>query len=301
MASILITGGTGLIGKHLTTLLKEKGHQVSILSRNTSKKATVYQWNIDENYIEDEAIINADYIVHLAGAGIADKRWSKDRKKVLIDSRVASTNLLFNKVTALNPNLKGFIAASGIGYYGATTSAKIYTEKDSSGNDFISEICKLWEKASLQFSANNIRTVILRTGIVLSNKGGAFPKLIKPIKFGIGSALGTGNQYMPWIHIDDLCNLYIESIENLELQGVYNAVAPQHINNIELTKIVAKHLKKKIILPNIPSFVFKIIFGEMSKIILEGSRISSKKIENTGVKFKYPTLKEALKKLISKN
>lgn len=301
MASILITGGTGLIGKHLTTLLNKKGHQVSILSRNTSKKSTVYQWNIKENFIEDEAIIKADYIIHLAGAGIADKRWSKDRKKVLINSRVASTNLLFNKVKELNPNLKGFIAASGIGYYGATTSAKIYTEKDSSGTDFISEICNLWEKASLQFSTINIRTVILRTGIVLSNKGGAFPKLIKPIKFGVGAALGTGNQYMPWIHIDDLCNLYVESIENLEFEGVYNAVVPEHINNIELTKMAAQYLNKKIILPNIPSLVFKIIFGEMSKILLEGSRISSKKTEKNGFKFKYPTLKEALKNLISKN
>jgi uncharacterized protein (TIGR01777 family) len=299
MASILITGGTGLIGKQLTSLLQNKGHQVSILSRNTSEKPNIYQWSIQDNYIENEAILNADYIIHLAGAGIADKRWTKTRKKELIDSRVDSTNLLFKKVKELNPNLKGFIAASGIGYYGATTSSTIYSEKDAPGNDFISEICKLWENASFQFSNINIRTVVLRTGIVLSNKGGAFPKLIKPIKLGFGAALGKGNQYMPWIHIDDLCNMYVEAIENNKIEGIYNAVSPAHVNNIELTNIIATYLKKKILLPNVPSFVFKILFGEMSKILLEGSRVSSKKVEKNGFIFKHSNTQNTIKNILT--
>ncbi|MBT8317503.1 MAG: TIGR01777 family protein [Lutibacter sp.] len=299
MASILITGGTGLIGKQLTSSLQNKGHKVSILSRNTSKKPNVYQWSINDSYIENEAILNADYIIHLAGAGIADKRWTKTRKKELIDSRVDSTNLLFNKIQELNHNLKGFIAASGIGYYGATTSSTIYSEKDAPGNDFISKICKLWEKASLKFSTIDVRTVILRTGIVLSNKGGALPKIVKPIKLGFGAALGKGNQYMPWIHIDDLCNMYVEAIENNKIEGIYNAVSPSHVNNIELTNIIATYLKKKILLPNVPSFVFKILYGEMSKILLEGSRVSSKKVEKTGFKFKHSSTQDTIKNILT--
>ncbi len=298
METILITGGTGLIGKQLANLLNKKSYKVLVLSRTKKEEPTLFYWDITTNYIEEQAIMEADYIIHLAGAGIADKRWTKARKKVLINSRVASTNLLFKKVKEINPNLKGFIAASGIGYYGATTSENIYEEEDTSGNDFISEICKLWEKASLQFNSLNIRTVIFRTGVVFSNKGGAFPKICKPIKFGFGAALGNGNQYMPWIHIDDLCNMYIDAIENNELKGVYNAVAPDYYTNRQLTKKIANTLGKKIWLPNIPSFIFKFVFGEMAVILLKGSNVSSKKIEKTGFQFKFPTVLSALKNLI---
>ncbi len=299
MAIILITGGSGFIGKKLSNLLKEKGYKVFILSRTKSNHPNTFYWNLKENYIDEQAIIQTDYIIHLAGASIADKRWTKERKKVLINSRINSANLLFNKVKELNPNLKGFIAASGIGFYGATTTEKIYEENDTSGDDFISEICKLWEKASLQFNSINIRTVIFRTGIVFSNGGGAFPKLFKPIKFGFGAVLGNGKQYFPWIHIDDLCDLYLESIENKELKGIYNAIAPNYCTNKQLTKKIANTLGKKIWLPNIPSFIFKLFFGEMSIILLEGSRVSSKKIKDTGFKFNFRNLETALKDLIN--
>jgi len=294
MYSILITGGTGLVGKHLSLLLQSKGYHVTILSRKQSKKTDVFYWNVNKNYIDSEAIINSDYIIHLAGAGIANKRWSKSRKKELIDSRVKTTNLLFRKVKELNPSLKGFIAASGIGYYGAITSSKIFTEKDENGDDFLSLVCKLWEKASYQFNILNVRTVIFRTGIVFSKKGGALQKIRKPIKLGFGSPIGSGNQFMPWIHIEDLCNMYIEAIKNPNLKGVYNAVAPEHITNKFLTLELAKILNKKIWLPNIPSLVFQILFGKMSIILLKGSRVSSDKISKTGFKFKFPDLKSAL-------
>ena len=236
MASILVTGGTGLIGKHLCSLLLKKGHEVSILSRNTSSKPNVFKWDINNNFIDENAIKNIDYIIHLAGAGIADKRWTSNRKQFLIDSRVATSNLLFAKIKELNPNLKGFIAASGIGYYGAITSEEIFDENSASGNDFLSSICVKWENASLQFNSLNIRTVIFRTGVVLTKKGGALEKIALPIKFGLGAALGTGKQYMPWIHINDLCNMYLESIENIELKGIYNAVAPEHCTNKSVSK-----------------------------------------------------------------
>ena len=294
MASILVTGGSGFIGRTLCDLLRENGHTVLVLSRTKTDKPNTFYWNLQERYIDPEAIIKADYIIHLAGEGIADKRWSLQRKKDLINSRVETANLLFEKVKELNPNLKGFIAASGIGYYGATTSEKIYNENDAAGEDFISEICKVWEKASLQFDAINIRTVIFRTGVVLAKEGGALKKLSQPIKLGVGAPIGSGEQYIPWIHLNDLCNMYVEAIENRKFKGIYNAVAPEHITNKSLTKIIAKKLKKPLWLPNIPSFVMKILLGKMAIIILEGSRVSSEKIMATGFKFKYPNIKEAL-------
>ncbi|WP_372767060.1 TIGR01777 family oxidoreductase [Lutibacter sp.] len=299
MASILVTGGTGLIGKKVCELLRNKGHIVAVLSRNQNIKPNTYYWNPDTRYIDAKAIIEADYIIHLAGAGIADERWTAERKRVLINSRVETANLIFEKVKELNPNLKGFIAASGIGYYGATTSEKIYNENHAPGEDFISDICKVWEKASTQFNALNIKTVIFRTGVVFSSNGGALEKLSKPIKFGVGAALGNGKQYIPWIHEDDLSNMYVEAIENNELNGIYNAVAPEHITNKSLTKNIAKKLKKPLWLPNIPAFFLKLILGEMALIILEGSRISSEKIASTGFKFKFPTIETALKDLIN--
>lgn len=299
MASILVTGGTGLIGKKLCELLRNKGHKVAVLSRNQNIKSNTYYWNTATRYIDAKAIIKTDYLIHLAGAGIADERWTVERKRILINSRVETANLLFEKVKELNPNLKGFISASGIGYYGATTSEKIYDENDAPGEDFISDICKVWEKASTQFNALNIRTVIFRTGVVFSSNGGALEKLSKPIKFGIGAALGSGKQYVPWIHLDDLCNMYVEAIENIEINGIYNAVAPEHIINKSLTKNIAKKLKKPLWLPNIPAFFLKLILGEMAVIILEGSRVSSEKIASTGFKFKFSTTKAALEDLIN--
>jgi len=299
MASILVTGGTGLIGKKLCDLLRKKGYKVAVLSRNQNIKPNTYYWNTDTWYVDAKAIIEADYIIHLAGAGIADERWTEERKRILINSRVNTANLIFEKVKELNPNLKGFIAASGIGYYGATTSEKIYNENDAPREDFISDICKVWEKASTQFNTINIRTVILRTGVVFSSNGGALEKLSKPIKLGVGAALGNGKQYVPWIHEDDLCDMYIEAIENREFNGIYNAVAPEHISNKSLTKNIAEKLKKPLWLPNIPAFFLKLILGEMAVIILQGSRISSEKIASTGFKFKFPTLEIALKDLIN--
>jgi len=297
METILITGGTGLIGKQLGILLREKNYNVTVLSRTNSEAPNSYFWDIEKNFIEEKAITEADYIIHLAGAGIADERWTKKRKKELIDSRVNSTKLLYKNVVKLNPKLKGFIAASGIGYYGAITSETIFTENDAAGNDFLATICKLWEKESIKFDAINIRTVILRTGIVLSKKGGAYEKMSKPIKLGVGSILGNGNQYVPWIHITDLCNIYIDAIENQKIHGIYNAVSPQHTTNVALTNSIAESLNKKIRFPNTPAFVLKTLLGKMAIILLEGSKVSSEKILSTGFQFKYPTLKKALNKI----
>lgn len=294
MKTILITGGSGLIGSTLQQQLISKGHTVLILSRQKNSDPNSYYWDIEKNEIEEEAILKANYIIHLAGAGIADKRWTAARKKEIIDSRVKSAYLLLKKVKELNPNLEGFIAASGVGFYGGITSEKIFSEEDASGNDFLSEICRLWEQESLKFQQEAIRTVIFRTGVVFSKNGGALEKMSKPIQMNIGAPLGKGSQYVPWIHIEDLCNLYVEAIENNNFNGIYNAVAPEHCTNKELTKTIAGVLNKSIYLPNVPSFLLKLILGKMAVIVLEGSRISSEKIKNIGFKFKFPTVKEAL-------
>lgn len=294
MATILITGGTGLIGKQLTQLLQKKGHKVTILSRTKSNKKNFFQWNIATNFIEEKAITTADYIIHLAGANIGAKRWTTKRKEQIIDSRVNPTLLLHKKIQELNPNLKAFIAASGIGYYGAITSHTIFKEDDNPHNDFLSKVCQLWEKASLQFQTSKIRTVIFRTGVVYSKKGGAFSKIISPIKKGFGAALGNGKQYMPWIHINDLCKMYLLAIENKELQGIYNAVSPEYITNKQLTKCVAQKLNKKVWLPNVPAFVLKLALGEMADLILYGSRVSVNKIKNIGFTFQFKNINKSL-------
>lgn len=291
MSKVLITGGTGLVGSRLTELLLEKNHEVVILSRNP-KEQNEFKWDIKNDFIDDKAFENIDYIIHLAGAGIADERWSDKRKKVIIDSRVETANLLFKKVKELNLDLKGFISASGSGYYGAVTSDKIFKETDKAGNDFLGEVCQKWEDAAHQFKALKIPVTILRTGIVLSKTGGALEKMKRPII----SPLGSGNQYLPWIHIDDLAEMYIYTIEN-NIEGVFNAVAPEHHTSKTFSKALAKNINRPFIGVNVPSFALKLMFGDMSQILLKGSRLSSKKIEKNGYPFRFKTLNKALSNL----
>jgi uncharacterized protein len=299
MENVLITGGTGLIGTHLSKKLKEKGFGVVMLSRRriTDGNNQSYRWDPDNNEIDSEAIIKADYIIHLAGAGIGDKRWTKSRKRLILDSRVKTCELVFNKVQEKGKKLKAFITASGIGYYGAGTSEKIFCETDQPFSDFTGHICQQWEQAADRFEQSGIRTVKFRTGIVLSKKGGALSKMAIPVNFWIGSALGNGRQYLPWIHIDDLCDIYVKAVEDSNMTGVFNAVAPQHVSNREFMRILAGVMGKPFFFPAIPAFVIKLLFGKMSVILLNGSRVSSDKIISYGYNFRFPDLKNALKNL----
>jgi uncharacterized protein (TIGR01777 family) len=291
MAKILITGGTGLVGTRLTQMLTDRNHEVVILSRNP-KIENEFKWDISSNYIDKEALINTEYIIHLAGAGIADKRWTDARKKVIIDSRVQSANLLYNKIEEFKIDVKGFVSASGIGYYGAKTTETTFEETDKVGTDFLADVCQKWEQAAHQFSSKNIPITILRTGIVLTKKGGALDKMRTPII----SPLGTGKQYLPWLHIDDLCYMYISAIEG-NLKGIFNAVAPDHQTSKTFSKALAKSIKKPFLNIGIPKIMLKILFGEMSIILLEGSKISAKKIEKSGYSFRFKTLTKALHNL----
>ncbi|MFK8060993.1 MAG: TIGR01777 family oxidoreductase [Polaribacter sp.] len=291
MAKILITGGTGLVGKMLSTMLIKKNHSISILTRSPKNK-NEFKWDLSTSYIDEKAFRDIDYIVHLAGAGIADKRWTDERKKVILDSRVDSANLLFKKVKNLNIKLKGFISASANGYYGAITTEIIFTEDDKPANDFLGQVCVAWENAAHQFETIQIPVTIFRTGIVLAKNGGALEKMLTPIV----SPLGSGKQYLPWIHIEDLCNMYLMAIEN-NLTGIYNAVAPEPHTSKSFSKVLAKTFKKPFLPIAVPSFILKLVFGEMADILLKGSRISSKKIEKNGYSFRFYELKKALKDL----
>lgn len=291
MANIIITGGTGLVGTKLTELLLQNKHEVVILSRNPQNEYE-FKWDISKGFIDKNALKNIDYIIHLAGAGIADKRWTDERKKIIIDSRVKTVNLLYEKVKEQNIQLKGFISASGIGYYGAVTSDHIFTETDLVGNDFLGEVCQKWEDAAHQFETLNVPVTILRTGVVLSKNGGALEKMKTPIV----TPLGSGKQYMPWIHIDDLCRMYVYAIET-NTSGIFNAVAPNHQTSASFSKALAKNIKRPYIGLGVPEFILKMLFGNMANILLKGSRVSAKKIEKNGYSFRFKTLQEALHNL----
>jgi len=301
MAKVLISGGTGSIGSLMADFLHRQGHEVGLLSRSEKNDGTfkTYKWNIKDNYLDPEALESCDYIIHLAGAGIADKAWTAGRKKEIIESRVLSTDLLYNQVKKHKTPLKAFISASAVGYYGQVTSNKNFTEKDKSANDFVGKTCFLWEQAAEQFEDLGIRTVRLRIGVVLMEKGGALEKMVQPIRMGFGSPLGSGKQYIPWIHVDDLIGMFYKALTSDDMSGAYNAVAPEPANNAEFTRILARVLNKKLWLPNVPAFVLKALLGDRASLVLKGSRVSSQKIESTGFTFKYTSLEPALKNLLS--
>jgi uncharacterized protein (TIGR01777 family) len=298
MKTVLITGGTGLIGKRLSFLLQSKGYEVRLLSRDENPDAQykTFVWDIHKRYIDEKAFENLDCIVHLAGAGIADKKWSEARKKVIIDSRVESTKLLLEYVQKLHVSLEAFVSSSAVGYYGSITSEIIFKEEDNPGNDYLAEVCKLWEAAIFEFQSERIRTVAIRTGIVLSQKGGALQKMKTPVI----TALGSGSQYIPWIHIDDLCGIYLKAIEDSHMEGSYNGVAPEHETNKTFSKKLAKVFKRPFLPIGAPAFILKLVFGEMATLLLNGSRISSQKILDAGFDFSFPTLNEALADLAKK-
>ncbi|WKN46171.1 TIGR01777 family oxidoreductase [Tunicatimonas pelagia] len=300
-ATVLISGGTGLVGTRLTQLLQEKGYTVTHLSRSVSgdEKVKTYQWNIKKKEIDPEALIGVDYIIHLAGAGIADKRWTDKRKELILKSRTESTELLRDSIAKLNNHaIKAFVSASAVGYYGIDTGKTWVDEESPSGDGFAAEVTHQWEAAVDKINPLNLRVVKIRIGIVLSEKGGALVKIMQPIKFGVGAPLGRGNQYMSWVHLDDLCRLFIFALEQREIQGVYNGVAPNPATNHELTKKTADVLNKPLFLPNIPAFALKLLLGEMAQVVTGGNRVKSDKIEKAGFEFKYTDLRPALVDLL---
>ena len=299
--NVLISGGSGFIGSHLTTLLLAKGYSVSILSRSekqNKENVFYYKWDVARQFIEEEAVLNADYIIHLAGENIGEKRWTAKRKAAIIDSREQSTLLLYSVIKKSNKKLDAFISASAIGFYGAVNGQEICTEEMLPANDFLGYACQKWEDA-IDFIENlNVRTVKVRTGLVLGKNDGFLKKLIPLFKYRLGAPLGTGQQYMPWIHVDDLCAIYLKAMENEEMVGPYNAAINDDTTNEIFSETFAQLFGYRIWLPNVPAFVLKMALGKMSVIVLTGRRVSSEKIQQTGFAFKYANLKEALKDCI---
>ena len=290
---VLITGGSGLVGSVLQPMLEQAGYEVILLSRNVKNEQS-FLWDVEKNFIDKQAIIKCHHVVHLAGAGIADKTWSDARKKEIIDSRVDSTNLLIKSLKQHQKELKTVVAASAIGYYGFETSEHIYSELDPPAKGFLADTCVAWEKATQQFDEVSDRLVQFRIGVVLDKNGGALKKMAQPVHFYAGAAIGSGKQYMAWIHVKDLCALILFALQNEKTKGVYNAVSSTHIHNEDFTKAIGKALHKPIILPHIPAFIIRTLFGEMSGMVLEGSRVSNQKIIDAGFKFKFENIDEAL-------
>ncbi|GAB3896586.1 TIGR01777 family oxidoreductase [Larkinella knui] len=301
--TILITGGTGTIGRRLTHLLIQQGFQVSLLSRSAAKKeisnVTVYQWDIDKGHIDPQAILTADHIIHLAGTGIADERWTDQRKQQIIESRTKSTQLLASALRSGKHHVLSFIASSAIGYYGGDTGDRPLTETSEGGSDFLAQVVRAWERSVDEIAGLGIRTVKLRTGIVLTMEGGALPKLVQPIRLGAGAPLGSGQQYMSWIHIDDLCRMYLQATTEAHWQGVYNAVAAKPVTNETFTRQIIELLDKPRLLPRVPAFAIRLLFGEMAIVVLGGNYVLNKRIrEETTFKYLFPDLLPALKDLL---
>lgn len=296
---ILITGASGLIGARLTHLLIEQGHRVSHLSRSKKDGAIpTFVWDVKNKYLDPEALKGVDTIIHLAGAGVADKRWNEKSKKEILESRTHSTRLLCEKLREYNSDIKNVICASAIGYYGFTMSDKLFTEESEAGSDFLAHVVKEWEAEEDKISALGLRVAKIRIGVVLSEKDGALAQMALPVKLFVGSPLASGKQYLSWIHIDDLCGIFIKAINDDHLNGAYNGVAPHPVTNEEMTKAMAKVLKRPLWAPNVPAFVLKLVVGEMANIVINGSNVSSAKIENAGYQFKFPNLNEALKDVL---
>jgi uncharacterized protein len=306
MATVLISGGTGLIGTALTGALVAKGYEVIVLTRSkrgtTQKNVSYAVWDVKNGIIDPDAIKRADYIVHLAGANVAGKRWTDERKKEIVGSRVKSGELLVKSLKETNNKVKAVISSSAIGYYGpdpTNVNARPFVETDNPYNDFLATTVQQWEAAIEPVKQLGKRLVLLRTGIVLSNQGGAYAEFKKPLKFGVASVLGTGKQIVSWIHIDDLVRLYIQAIEDERWNGVYNAVSPHPVSNEELIKEMASQRGKLHFTAKVPAAILKTMLGEMSIEVLKSTTVSSAKSENEGFQFLYPTIKDAVASLNS--
>jgi hypothetical protein len=308
MATVLISGGTGLIGKSLTKELLSKGYSVIILTRQPNKAnviegVTYAGWNIEEQSIDRVAIEKADYIVHLAGANVAGGRWTNKRKKEILESRVNSGKLLVSALQNIPNKIKAVVSASAIGWYGPdlqVPNPKPFVEADKADNAFLGRTCQQWEASIEPVTRLGKRLVKLRTGIVLSKDGGAYPEFKKPLHFGSAAILGNGKQVISWIHILDVVRMYIESIENENWQGTYNAVAPNPVTNEQLILAIAKESERFYVPIRVPEFALKIALGEMSIEVLKSATVSCRKAQEAGFQFLFPSIEAAVQNLQKK-
>jgi uncharacterized protein len=299
-SAVLITGGSGLIGKYLTSTLLGEGYDVAHLSRNANQfgRVRVFRWNPEKGVLDPAVFNGICTIINLAGANLGDGRWTSARKATILNSRIEGIRLLHRTIVENSIDIKAFISASAIGYYGSVSSERIFTEEDGPGTGFLGNTCRLWEEAADIFASSGIRTVKIRTGVVLEKNDSALRKMMIPAKFGLIVRTGSGHQYMPWIHIRDICGIYLKAIRDLKMSGAYNAVSPQHITHSEFMKNIAGVIGLPVFLPPVPSFLVRAVLGEMSDVVLKGSRVSSEKIIKSGYNFLFPDVNEALKNVL---
>jgi len=295
MKNILITGGSGLVGKQLTALLESKGYAVAWLSRKPQPR-THFLWDVDKQELDPQALEWAEAVVHLAGEGVAEKRWTVDRKKRILESRTQSTQLLYTAIQQAEKKPNTFISASAIGYYGFNTGTNLMEETSLPGKDFLAEVVLAWEKEVKKIEQLPVRCILLRVGIVLDAAGGALGEMLKP---PVAAPLGSGAQWMSWIHIEDLARMFVFALEKTTLQGIYNAVGPHPATNQQLTKEAAAAKGKTYVGIGVPGFALKLALGEMAAMVLGGNRVSSQKIQKAGFEFEFPELKKALRDIFS--
>lgn len=299
--AVLITGGSGLVGRYLTSALLSEGYNVSHLSRKADQfgKVRVFRWNPEMKILDPQVFEGIDYIIHLAGENLGAKRWTANRKAAITDSRVESARLIHQVVTVNSIELKAFITASGSNYYGPAKDDRIFVEEDLPGHDFLATICRKWEEAADLFSNSGIRTVKIRSGVVLEKHDSALSKLMEPARYGFLVQTGNGRQYMPWIHIKDLCNVYLKAVKDAEMTGPYNAVSPHQVTHGQFIETLSIVMKRKVFPVPVPAFLLRMILGEMSDVILKGSRISSVKLCNQNFRFFYGNLRYALEDVLN--
>lgn len=297
---VLISGGSGLVGQNLTRLLVEKGYLVHHLSRTKkeAKNYKVFQWNVLKGFIEEGAFEGIDTVIHLAGAGVVDKPWSAKRKKELVDSRVKSAQLIYERLSAKSQSVKTFLSASAIGWYG-NTHEKVVKEDAPAGNDFLADLCVQWETAAQSFTELGIRTCQVRIGLVLDKSGGVLKKMVRPIRFGIGGMLGDGSQMTSWIDNDDLAKIFIYLMENDQCSGAYNGTAPASMSHKVFVKTIAKALNKKCLLVPSPVFAIKAVMGEMASALFQSVRAYPAKLLDENFQFDYPDLTMSLQKQLA--
>ena len=298
---VLITGGTGLIGTRLAEMLIDSGYEVALLSREPAKSSHFrsFRWEPRTGTIDEAAVPYADYIVNLAGASVSDGKWTDERKRDIMTSRLGGLALLHRELAKPGHHVRAVISASAIGLYG-DAGAKLVNEETPPAlptHDFLADVSHQWELAAAPIAALGIRTVVPRIGIVLSTEGGALPQIARPVKLGAGAALGSGKQYMSWIHLDDLCRLFIAMLDDESWNGTYNAVAPNPVTNQEFTETLAQVLHRPLLLPKVPAFGLKLAMGEMSDIVLASQNVSDQKVLAQGFEFEYPELRGALEAL----
>jgi uncharacterized protein len=302
MAKILITGGSGMIGTRLTKLLLQKGFDVVHLGRTkTNGGVPQYVWNVENKQIPLEAFSDVDTIVHLAGANVGDKPWTPRRKKEILESRTHSTRLLFDFLKKTPGSVKKFVSASAIGYYGFGNENKVFSESDAPGNDFLAEVVRKWESEVDQISTLGIQVTKIRVGIVLTMEGGALKEMVRPVQYYLGAPLGSGEQKLSWIHLDDVCRVFAKAIEDDSISGTVNAVGPDPVSNRDLTMAIARTLGKPLFLPAIPQALIKVLLGEMADLALKGNSVSNEKLVQSGFTYKFPTFESALQDLLKRS